>query len=125
VRDPSQEHALRAYQLADPLTRRRLARSLRRVVVEADAPRGARLGSAMPVNRDHLRPCREALLGLAEHLEHPQAADPCGVARVLTLLSDGTGPLYHPAPERSLAETLWWVADGLQVRPQHDAGAVP
>lgn len=65
-------------------------------------------------------PWREGLLGLADRLEQPVPVNPCGVARTLVLLSDGAGPLYNPAPERSIGEAIWWVVDGLEPCPPHD-----
>jgi hypothetical protein len=58
-------------------------------------------------------------LGLAERLERPVEVNPTGVARVLMLLTDGSGPLYNPARDRSVGEALWWVADGLALCPPH------
>lgn len=83
------DRALRASQLADPVTRCRTARTLRRLV-------------------------REALLGLADRLEDPTPVNPCGVARALVLLSDGGGPLYNRCSQRAMGDAVWWVADGLQ-----------
>jgi hypothetical protein len=101
------------------VTRRRLARSLRGAVAAADSPRAALLGSAVPVCREAVVSCREGLLGLADRLEAPAAINPCGVARTVVLLSDATGPLYNPAPERSLNDIVWWIADGLARCPPH------
>jgi hypothetical protein len=57
---------------------------------------------------------REALLGIAERLERPVAVNPCGVARVMLLLTDGNGPLYQRLTGWSLADEVWWIADGLE-----------
>jgi hypothetical protein len=113
TRDATARHALRASQLADPVTRGALARSLREVVAQAESPRRVVLSSTVPVVRRFVVPWREALLGLAERLEQPGPINPCGVARVLDLLTDGSGPLYNPAPPRSIEEVTWWIADGL------------
>src|ERR1035441_879181 len=101
-RDPEAcgDRALRAGQLTDTVTRRRVARSLRGVVAKAERAPGG-LGSAAPVCRSAVLAWREGLLGLADRLEQPGALNPCGVARALVLLTDGTGPLYNPAPEPS------------------------
>jgi hypothetical protein len=111
------DRALRASQLADPATRRRMARSLRRLVREAKLPAAARLCSAVPVHRRAVLPWSEALLGLAERLENPAPVNPCGVARTVVLLSDGAGPLYNPAACHAMENAVWWVADGLQASP--------
>ncbi|MGA2321054.1 MAG: hypothetical protein ABSG95_09995 [Solirubrobacteraceae bacterium] len=111
---------MRARQLADPATCRELACSLRQIVAKAENPRAALLGSTVPMVREVLIAWREALLGLAEWLEQPVPVNSLGVARVQVLVTDGTGPLYNPASERSLDEAIWWVADGLQLCPPHD-----
>jgi hypothetical protein len=120
-RDPaaSPDRALRARQLTNTAARRRLARSLRRVVADADPSRGLPLGSALPVCRAAIFGRGEGLLGLAEALERSGPVNPCGVARTLALITDGAGPLYNPAAQRSLGELVWWVADGLQPCPPH------
>ncbi|MGO9750036.1 MAG: hypothetical protein ACLP8S_34465 [Solirubrobacteraceae bacterium] len=66
--DVSADRALRAGQLTDFVTRRRLARSLRGVVAAADSPRAALLGSAVLVCREAVVASREGLLGLADRL---------------------------------------------------------
>lgn len=117
----SADHSLRARQLMDPATRRRLASSLRRVVAEAERSQAV-VFSSVPVCRATVAPWREGLLGLAEALTAPEPLNPCGVARTLELLSDGTGPLFNPASRRSIAEMVWWIADGLQPCPPHAWG---
>ena len=117
--DVSEESALRACQLANVKTRRDLASALRGVVVDADRPVPSLL-CAVPVDRRSVVPLREALLGLAERLERPGRLNPCGVARARVLITDGAGPLYNPAPKRSLSEMIWWIADGLQPCPPHE-----
>jgi hypothetical protein len=119
--DISDDRALRARQLADPFTSHRLARSLRRLIADTEHPRVALLGSTVPVLCDVVAPWREALLGLVERLEQPIPMNACGVARMLVLFTDGTGPLFNPASKRSIGEANWWVADGLQLLcPPHD-----
>lgn len=113
------DRTLRATQLKDVATRRRLACSLRRVVAEAERPQRV-LMSAVPVCRESVAPLREGLLGLADALEQPGPVNPCGVARTVVLLSDGAGPLFNTASARSISEVVWWIADGLQPCPPHD-----
>ncbi len=107
--------SLRAAQLANPATRRRVAGSLRRLVRQAELPAPARLVSAVPVCRWSVHRWREGLLGLAERLDDPAPVNPCGVARALVLLSDGASPLYNPHEARGMGQAVWWVADGLQL----------
>jgi hypothetical protein len=90
------------------------------VVADVESPRAALLESTVPVLCEVVAPWREALLGLAERLEQPGTINPCGLARVLVLLTDGIGPFYNPAPEHSMGEAIWWVADGLALCPTHD-----
>ncbi len=115
----SPEPALRATQLTNFAARSRLARALRRAVADADPSRPPQLGVAVPVCRPAVLAWGEGLLGLAETLERFGPLNPCGVARTLELITDGTGPLYNRAPQRSLGELLWWIADGLQPCPPH------
>ncbi len=103
---------LRAAQLVEDRTRRRIARSLRSAVREAESPR-APFGSAVPVRRDTTAAVRSAMLGLAERLEGPLPVSAEGVARALGLLTDGTGPLYHREAQVALADELWEIADTL------------
>ena len=116
-----EDHALRARQLTDPVARGRVACSLRGVVAKAERAPGG-LGSAAPVCRGAVLAWREGLLGLADRLEQPGLVNACGVARALVLVTDGTGPLYNPAAERSLGELVWWVADGFAPCPPHAWG---
>jgi hypothetical protein len=108
------DRALRARQLETMATRRRVARSLRRVVSEAEHPAAALLTAAVPVCRREVWRWHQGLLGLAERLERPGPVNPCGVARVLELITDGSGPFYNAAAPLPLGEAIWWVADGLQ-----------
>lgn len=116
----SDELALRARQLTDTSTRRRLARSLRGVASDVEDRRAAVLGPGVPVCRKVL-PWREGLLGLAERLDGREPVNARGVARTLLLLTDGSGPIYNPAPRRSIGEAVWWIAEGLQLSPTSDA----
>jgi hypothetical protein len=99
------------------LTRHELAIWLRRIVADAEHPRAA-LRSA-PVCRAAVLSWREGMLGLAQRLEQPGTVNPCGVARVLVMLSDRSGPLYRPERERLLGELVWWVTEGLMTCPPH------
>ena len=122
--DPVEDRALRARQLTAMRARRRLARSLRARVKDAERPVGLQMSAAVPLCRRAVLPWRESLLGVAERLERPDPLNPAGVARVLVLLTDGTGPLYNPTPVHRMSEAVWWIADGLALEPDADpAGA--
>jgi hypothetical protein len=112
--DAFRDRALRATQLAGMPTRRQVARSLRRLVAHAERPPTGLIGSAVPVCRRSVLRWREGLLGLAERLEQPTPLDPSGVARALVLLTDGGGPFYDERAPRSMADAVWWIADGLE-----------
>lgn len=122
--DPVEDRALRARQLAATRARRRLARSLRARVKDAERPAAIRMSAAVPLCRRAVLPWREGLLGLAERLERPVPVNPAGVARVLVLLTDGTGPLYNPAAADRMGEAMWWIADGLALDADADPAAV-
>jgi len=64
----SEEHALRAAQLASEVNRRAIARSLRDVVAAAENPRAEWLGSTAPLNRDVVLPTRAGLMELVKRL---------------------------------------------------------
>lgn len=82
------------------------------------------MSAAVPLSRRTVMRWRESLLGLAERLERPDPVNPCGVARVLVLLTDGTGPLYNPAAADRMSDAVWWIADGLALDAEADpAGA--
>jgi hypothetical protein len=100
-------------------TRRRAAESLRRIVRDCERPAIALLGSAVPICRREIWPWRQGLLGLAERMERPGPIEPCGVARVLDLLTDGGGALYNPGAGRTMGQAVWWIADGLQPGQEH------
>jgi hypothetical protein len=95
---------------------------LRHVVADTRSHRRALFTSAIPLDHSGVVPVAEALLGLAERLEAGEPANAVGVARVRVLLTDGTGPLYNRGSDRSMAEAVWWVADGLQLCPPHAWG---
>jgi len=79
----------------------------------------------VPLSRRAVLSAREGLLGLAERLESPDPVNPCGVARVLVLLTDGTGPLYTQGTADRLREAVWWIADGLALDAGEDPGHEP
>ncbi len=96
--------ALHAGRLCRPAQRRLLARSLSRLVAAAEAPAGRRVRA--PVCRPAVRQARAELAAIAGRLSAPGPVGIHGVARVRTLLADGTGPLYQSAPPGRLLRTL-------------------
>ena len=71
----SADRALRATQLTEAVTRRRVARSLRGVVAKAERAPGG-LGSAVPVCRSVVLAWREGLLGVGGPPRAAGSAEP-------------------------------------------------
>jgi hypothetical protein len=120
--DPIEDRVLRSRQLARMRTRRRLARTLRARVKDAERLPAPQLSAAVPLCRRTVLRWREGLLGLAERLERPDPVNPCGVARVMLLLTDGAGPLYEPGAADRMSDTVWWIADGLALEVDEPRG---
>lgn len=86
--------AMRAAQLEHPRHRRALARTLRRVVAEATAPRPA-ARPIVAIARKQVLAHANDLLGLAVRLDCPHPADPTGIAIARQLVTDAVeSPLY-------------------------------
>ena len=106
--------ALRACQLIDRRTRRRLARNLRRVVAYADRSERRAPFSAVVTDCAAVRAGREPILGLAERLEQGGPVHPMGVILACRLLTGGIdSPLFNPRCERTVDQAVWEVADAL------------
>jgi hypothetical protein len=103
--------AIHAGHLCRPAQRHQLARSLMRIAAAADGPAGRRLGA--PVCRPSVRRARVELAAVAGRLGAAGPVDVHGVARVRSLLADGTGPLYRSAPPETLRHELTAVLDAL------------
>jgi len=94
--------AIRAQVLVRPSTRRILARSLQRVVLEASRPQPCRpLGRVLP-RRDEVEQARPAILALVHYLLSPGPLPARGIAQVKDLLTNGYGPLYSAKSPESL-----------------------
>jgi hypothetical protein len=111
--------ALRARQLNDPRTRRRIARGLRGVVefvvaVDRRCRPAVPAFSAVVILPAPVRAGSAGLLGLADRLDGPDPVNARGVALAKALLTEGTGsPLFNPNCERTVAEAVWEIADAL------------
>lgn len=96
----------RARQLTSRRNRRRLAKEIERVL---DAAKTLPLlgGSAAPLNRVEIAPCRELLEALASDLRGAEPVALRGMALTAQLLHDGCSPLYapHPPPTEGELET--------------------
>ncbi len=95
--DPASRQALavRAMQLERPRHRRSLARTLRRAVDEATAPRPAARPAAVVIARKQILAHADDVLELAVRLDCPFPADPAGIAIAQRLVTDAVAsPLY-------------------------------
>jgi hypothetical protein len=118
--DPSgtPELTLRAWQLVQPASRRRVARALRRTVIQAHDHRVNGFSSIVPISRQAVAQCSQGLLGVADAIEQFERVNACGIARALELITDGTGPLYNPATSHLLGTAVWSISDGLHADTQ-------
>lgn len=97
--------AVHAGHLCEPGHRRQLARSLMRIAAAAaDEPTVRRVRT--PVCGPAVRRARGELAAVAVRLGATGPVGVHGVARVRTLLSDGTGPLYRSGPPEQLRHEL-------------------
>jgi hypothetical protein len=91
---------LRAHALERPSVAHELGSQLRRVVREAQ--RESRPGPRVQACREAVLAVEHDLRLLASRLEAANPVAASAVAKVLVLLTDGTGPLYYPEANGSL-----------------------
>lgn len=106
--------ALRAHQLAEPRTRRRVARTLREIVEYADRRAAGAVFSAVVVEPVAVRNARHPILGLVERLEGPAQLNPAGIARAQVLITDGLSPLFDRNSPRTATQAIYEVQDALE-----------
>jgi hypothetical protein len=94
--DPASSPALavRADQLLRRRYRRRLARSVERLVAEFDANRGWWFSAAVPFLREQVAEARGTLVSVAGALRDTQPVRARGVAMVSRLITNPESPLY-------------------------------
>ena len=107
-------HAARARQLTNDRTRRTLARSLERLVEQAETPRPPFRTAVVQPCRPQVREARPLILTIAQRLRSNAPVRVCGVARLQALLSNGAGPCYAPSHPDALNTELRAVADLLE-----------
>jgi hypothetical protein len=107
-------HAARARQLTNDRTRRTLARSLERLVEQAETPRPPFRTAVVQPCRPQVREARPLILTIAQRLRSNAPVGVCGVARLQALLSNGAGPCYAPSHPDALITELRAVADLLE-----------
>lgn len=95
---------LRAQFLVRPSERRRLARSLKRVVRTGQSSSHVPMRSSM--RQDAVLPAYGDLSALVQRLLEMGPIEAQGMARVLVLLRDGAGPLYRSGSSIDLRSQL-------------------
>ncbi len=83
----------------------------------ASQPRSARR-FGVPIDRDEVRRARHELETLASRLAAPEPVNVGGVARVRSLLADGTGPLYRKSEPGRLRRELVAALASLEPRAE-------
>ncbi|HEY1509568.1 MAG TPA: hypothetical protein VGF93_11225 [Solirubrobacteraceae bacterium] len=111
----SREHAARALQLTRARSRRGLARSLERLVEQAEEPPTAFRGAVITPSREQVMEARPVLLGIAGRLRSGDPIDARGIARLRRLLSDGNGPCYVKIRGNALTSALQEISQWLAV----------
>lgn len=107
----------RARQLVAEESRRSIAASLRRFLVDASS-RPRAFSSRVPIARDAICESRWDIEGIIERLDTPNYLCPQGVAQLSLLLREGTSPLFgSTTPPRQLRWSLLAAVDGLEGGP--------
>jgi hypothetical protein len=109
-------YAARSLQLTSPRNRRALAKSLDRLVRDADASRAGFANAAITPCREQVLRAIELIRSMAARLRSPEPLNVQGVARLNLLLSDGEGPCYRWLGRDSLLIALRDVSQWLPVR---------
>lgn len=94
--ETSPGHSLRADQLVRPSTRRRYARALERILGQVGASTRPGRATTVPVNHHAVTVCAQLLGQLVQTLLAPGPVTATGMATVIRLATDGTGPVYDP-----------------------------
>jgi hypothetical protein len=112
----SPTHAARALQLTSARNRTALARSLERLVEQAEEPPTPARSAVIEPCRPQVREARPIILTMAFRLRSRSPVAARGMARLKLLLSDGVGPCYAPSRPDALAIELQTVSQWLDVR---------
>ena len=111
----SPRHAARALQLTRERNRRGLARTLERLVEQAEVPTTPLRGAVIPPCREQVMEARPLLLAIAGRLRSAGPIDARGIARLRRLLSDGNGPCYVKIRANVLTNALQEISQWLAV----------
>jgi len=111
----SPTHAVRSLQLTSNRRRRRLARSLERLIGAAEQPRALFPGAVVPPRRDQVRKAKSVIREIVERLRSPGPVAARGMAMLCELLADGSGPCYARIRADALKCELLVVSEMLDV----------
>jgi hypothetical protein len=100
----SPAHTARAAQLTSRQERLSVADLLEHLL--KDVIRPPAISSVVPPCREQVLAAEQAIIDVTLRLRSRDPVDPRGVARLLTLLRDGTGPCYARSSRRALASAL-------------------
>ena len=109
-------HAARARQLTSDRTRRLLARSLERLVEQAEEPPKRYHTAVIQPSRLRVREARPLMLALASRLRSNAPVAPRGITTLNELLTDGAGPVYTHGDPETLKRRLQAIEGWLDVR---------
>ncbi|MCL2419468.1 MAG: hypothetical protein FWD04_09260 [Conexibacteraceae bacterium] len=99
-------HTARALQLASARNRDTLARSLERMVEQAEEPSTPWIGAVVYPSRARVREARPLMWKLASTLHSNAPVAPRGIAALESLLTDGAGPAYSDGDAEALKHEL-------------------
>ena len=102
-------------QLTGDRNRRGLARSLERLVEQAQHPRSQYRGAVIYPCREQVFEALPELLTIAGRLRSADPIDGRGIARLNILLSDGSGPCYVRIRRNALTDALQEISQWLTV----------
>lgn len=122
--DASPALSLRAQILIGAKERKRLARTIRRLVRDAQFPLTP-LTPGVPMCRRKIQRSRKTLQALAERLAGASPVDARGVAQVRLLLCDSSGPLCWRSGADDLEPAVQEAIEALEVRTKSDASSSP
>ena len=108
-------HAARALALTGDRNRRGLARSLERLVEQAQHARSQYRGAVIYPCREQVMEALPALLTIAGRLRSADPIDARAIARLRILLSDGSGPCYVRIRRNALTDALQEISQWLTV----------
>jgi hypothetical protein len=109
-------YAARSWRLTREKPRQALARSLERLVEEAEEPARLAFSTVVRPSRVRVQNARPELLMLAAALRSDEPLPPRGIAALRVLLSDGGGPLYRNGDPETLKKQLQTIAAWLDVQ---------